>query len=258
MIITSLLENTIGRTDMKAEHGLSLWIETDHHRILFDMGQSDLFSQNAQTLGISLADADIAVLSHGHYDHGGGLGKFLELNSHAPVYIQRDAFLPHYNGTEKYIGLDTSLACSTRFIFTEDYCRIDDALSLCSCSGKQKRFPASSGGLTEKNGALFVRDDFRHEQYLMIHENGKDILISGCSHKGILNIMEWFSPDVLVGGFHFSKLPTNCHLADAAKQLAAYKTEFFTCHCTGQDQYEYMRQYMPNLHYLACGQRIEL
>ena len=78
MKITALLENKTNREDMLTEHGLSLYIETEKHKILFDMGQSDLFAKNAAALGIDLSSVDIAVLSHGHYDHGGGV-KILKL-----------------------------------------------------------------------------------------------------------------------------------------------------------------------------------
>lgn len=71
MTITSLLENTAARAGIAAEHGLSLYIETATRRILFDMGQADLFARNAETLGIDLSRVDLAILSHGHYDHGG-------------------------------------------------------------------------------------------------------------------------------------------------------------------------------------------
>ena len=87
MKITALLENTSEREDMLTEHGLSLYIETQNHTILFDMGQSGLFAKNAAVLGIDLGAVDIAVLSHGHYDHGGGLAVFLEINKTAPVWI---------------------------------------------------------------------------------------------------------------------------------------------------------------------------
>lgn len=256
MRITSLLENTTEREDMRVEHGLSLYIETARHRILFDMGQSDLFCENAKKLGIDLSKVDLAVLSHGHYDHGGGLRNFLEINTHAPVYIHKDAFLPHYNGTEKYIGLDPALKEHPQIVFTDDECRITDALTLFSCNGKEKKHPTVLSGLTEKAGNAFLPDDFRHEQYLLIRENKKQILISGCSHKGILDITEWFKPDVLIGGFHYSKLPLDEALADAAKALAAHQTAFYTCHCTGREQYAFMRQYMPSLRYLSCGQTI--
>ena len=258
MKITTLLENTAKRADLCAEHGLSLYIETGGRKILFDMGQTDLFAQNARTLGIDLAQVDIAVLSHGHYDHGGGLRKFLEINSRAPVYMSPYAFLPHYNGTEKYIGLDIALADDPRMIFTEDTHRIDSSMCLFSCNDRDRKYRFSPFGLTEKKDGLWIPDDFRHEQYLLLEENGKRILISGCSHKGILNIMDWFSPDILVGGFHFSKMPLGEELAEMAKTLARYTTVFYTCHCTGTVQSEFMRRYMPNLHDLSCGTRIIL
>ncbi len=258
MKITSLLENTTERNDMQVEHGLSLYIETERHRILFDMGQTDLFSENAKMLGIDLSRVDIAILSHGHYDHGGGLRKFLEINSHAPVYIHKDAFLPHYSGADKYIGLDTSLKDHPQIIFTDDEYRIDESLTLFSCNFREKKHPTIPSGLNERVGDVFIPDDFRHEQYLLIEENGKQALISGCSHKGILDIIEWFSPDVLIGGFHYSKLSLDEALAAAAKALAANSTEFYTCHCTGYEQYDFMRQYMPSLYYLSCGQTISL
>ena len=258
MKIISLLENTTERDDMAVEHGLSLYIEAGGHRILFDMGQTHLFAQNARTLGVSLEDVDIAVLSHGHYDHGGGLKKFLEINSHAPVYLHRDAFLPHYNGTQKYIGLDPSLRDQPRLTFTTDLYRISPSLTLFSCNNRARISPLLPSGLTEKQEETFIPDDFRHEQYLLIEEAGRRVLISGCSHKGILDIAAWFSPDVLVGGFHFSKLPLDHHLIQAAKALDTYPTEFYTCHCTRREQYEFMGQYMPRLHYLSCGQVLDI
>ena len=256
MKITSLLENTTCRDDMHIEHGLSLYIETAHHKILFDMGQTDLFAQNAKNLGISLTEVDYAVLSHGHYDHGGGLAAFLSENDTAPVFVHRDAFLPHYNGVQKYIGLDTSLACHPRLVFTEDTCKIADGLTLFSCNQNDRPHSCGAFGLTERVGDAFIDDDFRHEQYLLIEENGKRVLISGCSHKGILDIVTWFSPDVLIGGFHFSKLPTDDTLTSAANALAAHPTEYYTCHCTGEAQYRFMKQSMPRLHYLACGEHV--
>lgn len=258
MKITSLLENTACSTSVEAEHGLSLYIETKDHKILFDMGQTDLFAKNAKSLSVDLAEVDIAVLSHGHYDHGGGLAKFLELNSKAPIYINRDAFLPHYNGTEKYIGLDTALADNRRIIFTDNEYKIANTLTLFSCNSKERNHILGGAELTEKVGEKFIPDDFRHEQYLLIEEDGKRILISGCSHKGILNIVEWFAPDVLVGGFHFSKLPLDSTLASAAKMLDAYSTEYYTCHCTGTEQYGFMKKYMKRLNYLACGESISI
>lgn len=262
MKITSLLENTTTNEQFKVEHGLSLFIETDNRKILFDMGQSDLFAENAKTLGIDLAEVDIAVLSHGHYDHGGGLAKFLKVNDHAPVYVTAKAFEPHYNGKEKYIGLNTALQGNDRLKMirettplTESNCE-ETRLTLSSCNHRIRRYNLGSFGLNVCRCGEFLPDDFTHEQYLLIEEKGKRVLISGCSHKGILDIAEWFAPDVLVGGFHFSKLPLDETLAGYARQLAEHDTLFITCHCTGREQYEYMKKYMSRLEYLSCGQSI--
>ena len=258
MTVTTLIENTAINDNFCSEHGLSLYIEAKGLRILFDMGQTELFAENAEKLGIDLENVDIAVISHGHYDHGGGLKKFLEINKKAPVYISRFAFEPHYNGSEKYIGLDTSLKENERLIFTDDRFVISDGLTLFSCNDKKKKHDLGSFGLTEKTDDGFIPDDFRHEQYLLIEEDGKKILISGCSHKGIMDISEWFQPNVLIGGFHFSKLPTDEKLERYADFLNGYETDFYTCHCTGTDQYEFMKKRMDRLFYLSTGQTVEI
>lgn len=258
MKIISLLENTASSEKVKSEHGLSLYIETENNRILFDMGQTDLFYENALSLGIDLENVDFAVLSHGHYDHGGGLEKFLKINKTAPVYINEHAFEKHYNSTEKYIGLDVSLKESERIIFTGDYFSISENLTLFSCNDKEKKYDLGSFGLTIFENGSFTPDPFRHEQYLLIEEDGKKILISGCSHKGILDITDWFEPDVLVGGFHFSKLPLDDTLISYAKILNSHKTHFYTCHCTGTEQFSFMKNHMKKLSYLSCGDSIQI
>lgn len=129
MRITALLENT-SACGLPTEHGLSLFVETGACRFLFDMGQTDLFTRNAEALGVDLNTADFAVLSHGHYDHSGGLSAFLALNDHAPVYMSRHAFEPHYNGAEKYIGLDLSLQTVERLVFVDEVKEIAPGLTL--------------------------------------------------------------------------------------------------------------------------------
>lgn len=78
--IIVLLENTTKSANLKCKHGLSLYIETESHKILFDFGPNDLFLKNAEVLGVDIAAVDMAVISHGHVDHCGGLKYFLEKN----------------------------------------------------------------------------------------------------------------------------------------------------------------------------------
>ena len=258
MKIVCLLENKTTVPHMETEHGLSLYIETENKKILFDMGQTAAFAKNAEKLGISLEEVDFAVLSHGHYDHGGGLSRFLEINRNAPVFVQKDAFLPHYNGTQKYIGLDSSLKENPRLIFTDSHFQINENIRLDACNEQERTLPENALGLFEKKEDIFIPDDFRHEQYLSIRENGKTVLFSGCSHKGILFLSEYFRPDILLGGFHFSKMKTDDKLKQAARCLDSHPTIYYTCHCTGTEQFLFMQKYMRNLHDLSCGETLFL
>ncbi len=257
MKITALVENTTTE-NITTEHGLSLYIETNGLKLLFDMGQTELFYKNAEILSVDLSEIDIAILSHGHYDHGGGLKKFLEINKTAPIYLSRYAFEPHYNGTEKYIGLDISLRSHDRLIFTDDEMKINSDMTLYSCNDAPRKYELLNSGLNMIQNGKALPDDFRHEQYLLVTEGSKKILISGCSHKGIRDITNWFKPDVLVGGFHYSKLPLDEKLASYAQELSDYNTDFYTCHCTGPEQYINMKQYMPRMKSLSCGQTITI
>jgi 7,8-dihydropterin-6-yl-methyl-4-(beta-D-ribofuranosyl)aminobenzene 5'-phosphate synthase len=258
MRVVSLLENTAAMPGIGVEHGLSLYVEWRGVKLLFDMGQSGLFAQNAEALGVDLSAVDAAVLSHGHYDHGGGLSTFLALNDHAPVYVHADAFLPHYNGTEKYIGLDPTLRDHPRLVFTRQTLSIFEGATLHAGGDFSRLRGSEASGLTERVGNRFVPEDFRHEQYLLLEENGRRVLLSGCSHRGILDIARQFLPDVLIGGFHFSKRPLNGELREAAESLGSLPITYYTCHCTGVAQFEFMRRYMPRLFYLAGGDSVEL
>lgn len=244
MKITTLIENTSLSSEYTAEHGLSLYIEANGRKILFDMGQTEAFAGNAEKLGIDLAQINLAVLSHGHYDHGGGLKRFLALNDHAPVYISRHAFGEYFNGTEKYIGLDKSLKDEPRIRLTGDEIKLADGLTLYSCNANAAVEPLNPYGLNKRCGKDFLPDDFLHEQYLLIGENGKRVLISGCSHKGIVNIAAWFRADVLVGGFHFMKQTDEAELDRAAERLLAHPTRYITGHCTGDMQYAHLKSRM--------------
>ena len=88
MKFVTLVEDTT-KCELGAEHGLSIYAETEKHKLLFDVGTTDLFIKNAKALGIDLSQVDTVVISHGHNDHGGGLDAFLAINDHAVIYLQR-------------------------------------------------------------------------------------------------------------------------------------------------------------------------
>lgn len=265
MELTVLMENTACSETLCAEHGLSLYLEVNGRHILFDCGQSAAFADNAQRLGVELSQVDTAILSHGHYDHGGGLARFLELNDYAPVYLHRDAFQPHYHGADRYIGLDPALAHSPRLRFTVDETDLGDGLTLSTCNGRTAPYPVDSAGLFAETPQGRQREDFRHEQYLLIQEGERRILISGCSHKGVLNLTSWYQPDILIGGFHFMGIDPEspegeARLSQAAEVLLSRSdTQYWTCHCTGRKPYEWLKAHMgARLSRLSTGDRITI
>ena len=90
MIVTSLVDN-IGYKQYKGKHGLCFYIKTKKHNILFDVGPNNLYIKNAEKAGINISDIDIVVISHGHYDHGGGLQAFLKINQELFNFIGIEA-----------------------------------------------------------------------------------------------------------------------------------------------------------------------
>ena len=168
--LSVLSENTVleQASDLLGEHGLSLYLETATQKILFDTGASGNFIHNADKMGIDLRQVDTAVISHGHYDHCGGLKDFLDLNDKAPVYINRQAFLPHFYGTDQYIGMDPSIIADKRFILIDDFLKLNDSMSIYSCNGMSGQAPANNQGMHVLQNGRLVQDQFWHEQYLLI------------------------------------------------------------------------------------------
>lgn len=269
MLIKVLVENTAVSDDFKVEHGLSLYIETGDHRILFDLGKSRLFLENAEKMGVDIASVDTVVISHGHYDHGGGLKHFLSHNSKAEIYVNEHAFEKHYSrrkdGEITYAGLDTNLLPNDRFIFTKECHLIDENLKLLS-GVRGKRFPpvANETLLMESEGYQ-VQDNFTHEQNLVIREGKTMLLIAGCSHKGIVNIVDHVRetegrvPDAVIGGFHLHNPAWETdedpeRVAEIGRCLGTYGAAYYTCHCTGQESYTILKDVMgEGIHYLATG-----
>lgn len=273
MIVKTLAENTTISENYGSEHGLSLYIETKKHKLLFDMGKTDLFLQNAIKMNVELSEVDIAVISHGHYDHGGGLKWFLEKNSKAKIYVNKKAFEGHYskrpNGIAD-IGLDASLQINNRINLVGDYLRIDDELELFSgVNGRELPSLSNKTLLMMKDGVL-VEDAFEHEQNLIITEENKTLLVAGCAHNGIVNIMERFmklkgaTADTVIGGFHLFNPSTNQTEARElihaiGEKLEKSKTLYYTCHCTGLVAYKQLQEVLKEqIQYLATSSVVEI
>ena len=248
MKIINLMENTKGSQDCACEHGLSFYIETKKHKLLVDTGASEAFIDNAKKLGVDLKSVDTLVLSHGHYDHSGGLMAFAQLNSKAKVYVHVNAFgsFYHVNGDKvRYIGVDPCIRNLEQVILVDKDYVIDEELFLFTHITGRQLWPSGNLELKEKAEDGWKQDDFKHEQYLVISEGEKKVLISGCAHNGILNIMDRAisllgkEPDVVISGFHMMQkngyteadIQNICKTADALKH---WNTLYYTGHCTDQ------------------------
>ena len=207
MKIVTLVENTCGHEACIAEHGLSLYIETEKHKLLLDTGQTDAVVKNAEVLGIELSAVDTVVLNHGHYDHSGGILPFSQINHTAQIIMQSKAAEPHYNG-ERYIGIDKAILELLNVRLIDGDVRLDDELFLFSGITGRRCYPQGNHKLSRMENGEKVPDDFAHEQCLVITQNGKYWLLSGCSHNGILNILDRYreifgnAPDCVITGFH--------------------------------------------------------
>lgn len=256
MRIVTLVENTTCNPELTAEHGLSLYIETRDHKILFDTGASGAFADNGEKLGVDLSQVDLAVLSHGHSDHSGGFLRFLEINTHATIYASKHAFDGQHNAAGDYIGPDPALA--GRFCFYDETLELAPGIILECPASSFGRIPLDTAGLQRREGERLIPEDFRHEQYMLIREGEKKILFSGCSHRGVINIAEKYHPDILIGGFHYMKRDPNS-LEPEAKALLALPTAYYTGHCTGAEQYTFLKLHMGDrLHYLPTGGILEI
>ena len=289
MRIINLVENTEGASGCGVEHGLCFYIETEKHKLLMDTGQTDLLLENAEKLGVDLTQVDTVVLSHGHYDHGGGILPFTKINSTAKIYVPEAAFGEYYAmnkaGEPHYIGLAKEIQELPQVVIvgsaaeaaegsetdpSDGIYHINDELSLFSGIGSEHPIPSTNQRLKKKTEDGFVQDDFAHEQCLVISEGVKKVLLSGCAHHGILNIMDRYcelfgeEPDFVISGFHMMKKHNYSDedinmIIDTALALRQYKTVFYTGHCTGVEPYNAMKKLMGNqLHYVHSGDEIRI
>jgi 7,8-dihydropterin-6-yl-methyl-4-(beta-D-ribofuranosyl)aminobenzene 5'-phosphate synthase len=280
MKVTALIGDTKPEnTDFFTEKGLSLHIQRDDDSILLDTGITGKFVDNANKLGIDLKDVDVTAISHGHFDHGGGLRRFMEVNQTSPVCLRTHADEDHFfkvSILKRDIGIDKAL-----FVDYADRIRLKnefaefakDAYLLTDIKIKYPT-PAGQKYLYVKKGNQMVHDDFPHELMMVVREDGGLVLFSGCSHHGVLNMVDAAVqkfPDTpikaLFGGFHFIGRPwfnhmaeTNASVENVGRKLLEYPIEkVFTGHCTGRKAYPILKNVMGDrVDHFATGNSVEL
>lgn len=278
MKIQNLIENTEGKFGCAFAHGLSFYVETNNHKLLVDLGPSDETIKNAYKLGIDLEKIDTVILSHGHYDHSGGIIPFSKINKEATIYMQSLASGQYYADDGKkagdarfrYIGIDKDILQLPQVKFVDGDYKIDDELELFTVKDRRYPLPFTNKRLLIKDKEGYVKDDFKHEHFLVVKAEGKHILISGCAHNGILSIMDAYEkkynsvPDIVISGFHLMKKVDYREneiqeIQDIAEKLTKYPTKFYTCHCTGVVAFDEMKHIMKDqLEYVHSGDVIDV
>lgn len=197
MKITTLSENTAGKTPhgLLAEFGLSILIEMDEHKILFDTGQKISAVHNAQILGVDLSDIDKIVLSHGHFDHTGGIKAVLEQTNDVEVIAHPDVFSEKYatKRKSKPIGIPYSKEMledlGARFKLTKEPTKIGHA----TVTGQIERindFEKIDRNLYVQKGDELCNDEVLDDQAMVLKTDDGLFVILGCSHRGMINTIE--------------------------------------------------------------------
>lgn len=274
MELVVLVENSSAHDNLEPEFGLSILISCESGRILFDVGATSRFAENAGILGEDLGQVDCAVISHAHYDHGGGLRTFLELNDTAPVYVGNH-FDGHYYANigakmpawlepllyplvkrsvlfSKYVGIERQLLAQqgkrlVRVATSREIC--PDVFLLAEIL-EPHPFPQGNKYLLERAGSGLQEDRFLHELILVIREHDGLVLFTGCGHRSIRNmvatVQERFAGEVIkgvVGGFHLALKPGKQTIGgsrEAVRKIgyelaAAGVKRVITGHCTGKE-----------------------
>lgn len=275
MIVHCLAENTTVSEVFKAEHGFCVHIATENQTLLFDLGASAIFIENAKRLKLDLTEVDLAVISHGHYDHGGGLKAFLNLNEKAKVCVHQRAFEKHFSNRGENgiinIGLDEKLSESDRIFFIGNQFKLSHSIFLFSDILEREFYPKGNRSmLIDSGNGQYLEDGFLHEQNLIVYEKGKSYLFAGCAHRGIINIVNRASeyigkmPDVVIAGFHLTSrnkedLEQPEQIEMLAHALVKTGSRYYTGHCTGLEGYNSLKNIMGDqIMYLSTGQILNL
>lgn len=259
MKLKVIMDNLTYDRNLVAEHGLSYYLEDDNLKILFDTGQSNKFIANAEQMGINLKECDYLLLSHGHYDHSGGIMDFFELNSKAKLLCKKETFFKKYSkstGTLREIGMNLDYEkYKERIIWVEDRHKLGDNIEIITSVFREK----------EANGIFFIEKDkelqndyFEDELFIIIKNK---VIVSACSHKGVVEISEEGIKrkgiDTFVGGMHLSKEKADKVVALAKNLKSLGIKRIITGHCTGVDSYALIKTIIPNTNYASCGKIFE-
>ena len=246
---TVLSDNRSSNPALETEHGLSILLTTEQHKILLDTGVSDLFIRNAELLGIDLSDVDYFFVSHGHSDHAGGLRYILESNRQAKVIISPDAMNGHFfskRGNLHSITTEWPEIDEDRLILVDQTSEVAEGLHVIAHIPQNHPTPKGNQNLYVQDAdGEYIHDDFRHELALYID----GLLFTGCAHSGLENILAacpW-PVHTVVGGFHLlDGQEAEEELAALAQRLKINypNTQFYTSHCTGDNVFEVMKGVM--------------
>ena len=261
---TVLSDNRSNNPALETEHGLSILLQTEQHKILLDTGASDVFVRNAEQMGIDLSTVDYVFISHGHSDHAGGLRYFLEHNRQAQVIVSPDAMSGKFfskRGNVHSITTELPDIKEDKLILINKNCEVSESIYAIAHIPQIHPMPKGNQNLyvQDANGQL-VRDDFRHE--LALYTDG--LLFTGCAHSGLENILSAcpYPVHTVIGGFHLlDGQESEEEIKALAQRLkASYpNTQFYTSHCTGDNVFEVMKAVMgEELQPFCCGTTIKI
>lgn len=273
MEVKMLIENEKlkNRPELAKEHGLSIFIRYNGENILFDTGDSGAFIDNADKMGVSIEDIDTVIISHGHFDHGGGLERFFKFNSKARVFMHAQARENHYikvlfKKIDIGIPRDIFYHYNKRISFIEDTEEISKGLFLITDITKKEPWTKFTKRMFTKKEGRFQQDDLKHEIILAINNNDKLVVFTGCSHNGVINmvntVVDRFPAmpiEAVIGGFHLIGESKKVAEEVGQKLLQFNMDKVYTCHCTGKKAYEVLENELQGkLQYLCTGMEIEL
>lgn len=282
MEIITLVENLVYNKDLKGEHGLSFLIKMKNCKILFDLGQTGLILENAKLLEENLDDIDFVILSHGHYDHTGGLEKFLEINHTAKIIMKKNILQQKYSSSTvsiREIGFklrDRYKNYPNEFLFLEEDYILNDNIKIITQIDEYTNFEKIKQNLFIKKGDDFIMDQFQDELFLTIIKDNKLNIITGCSHNGIINIIKTAIDNtkindinLVLGGMHLTGIKlnekslqdeNNNKIQKTIEELKKLKIEkIYTNHCTGIDGFIKLKNSMGDkISYSYTGINIKI